>query len=65
MDEPFGPRFYEWWSGLHPIYRYGVAVTMLAVAGLIWYLDCESGVFVWLPLLGIGVTLLLLARAGD
>ncbi len=25
MYEPFRPKFYEWWAGLGPLVRYGIA----------------------------------------
>jgi hypothetical protein len=39
MYEPFGPRFYEWWAGLSPLLRYGVAVLVLVLGAIVWYCD--------------------------
>ena len=39
MDEPFGPKFYEWWAGASPLLRYGVAVVILIVGLLVWQFD--------------------------
>jgi hypothetical protein len=60
MYEPFGRGFYEWWAGLHASYRYGVAIAILIVSGLLWYSDVGGWVLGG-PLFFLGVVLLLFA----
>ena len=39
MFEPFGPRFYEWWAGLSPLLRYGVALLVLILGLILFFSD--------------------------
>ena len=60
MYDPFGQRFYEWWAGLDPSFRYFVAIDILVVAGLAWYFDV-GGWLLWGPMFFVGVILFLFA----
>jgi len=64
MLEPFGRGFYEWWAGLVPGYRYGVAIALLALSGGAWYFDF-GGWILWGPLFFVGVVLLLCAGESE
>jgi hypothetical protein len=60
MYEPFGPRFYEWWGGLSPLHRYGVAVLVLILGVIVFYCDW-GGLYFGATLIAASVLLFLLA----
>jgi hypothetical protein len=50
----------EWWAGLHPFWRYGVAIVFLLISTVLYF----GGTF-WPWGWGIGVVLLLFAGPSD
>lgn len=61
MYEPFGPDFYEWWAGLSPLLRNGVALLVMIVGIIVWYCDW-GGLYFGGTLVAASVLLLLFAR---
>ena len=63
--EPFGPRFYEWWVGLSPLFRYGIAGLVLIAGLIVWCFDVE-GPYLGGTFMAAAVVLFLLAgRSAD
>jgi hypothetical protein len=61
----FGPDFFEWWAGLSPLVRYGIAIVLLVVGAVLCYFT-EGGYFAWGSLLLAGIVLLMFAgRSAD
>jgi hypothetical protein len=56
----FGLGFFEWWVGLSPFVRYGVAVVLLIVGAALCYFT-DGGYLVWGSCLVAGVVLLVFA----
>lgn len=52
--------FYEWWAGLEPPKRYGVAMVILLIAAALWYFEPDV-MHGWVPLSLVGLILLLFA----
>ena len=58
MNEPFGPSFYVWWSGLPRQTRVAVAAVLLVCAGVAGFVSPDSWIL-WGPFAAAGVVMLL------
>ena len=56
----FGPDFFEWWAGLTPMVRYGVAIVLLGIGAALCYFT-KGGYFAWGSLVVCGAVLLVFA----
>jgi hypothetical protein len=61
VDPRGGLRFFEWWAGLSPWIRYGVAAAFLLASTLIYFLAGRIWIWGWI----VGGVLLLFAGPSD
>ena len=60
----FGREFFEWWAGLTPLNRYGIAMVLLMV-GAILCCFTDGGYLAWGAFLTTGMVLLMFAGCSE
>jgi len=46
---------FDWWAGLNPAMRFGTSLLIIAMAGVLWYLDARPWLWIVLGCSGLAM----------